>query len=187
MKFDDLLNEIKGCLNDKHYLAALSLALSIPDVCGSVEYSNITAVSQRYKEWYKNHIGKNENLLNMVNDCEDYPWIDEDIVYSIRCNMFHEGFPKVNTSQVKRDINKSDVFYLALYESNRFSSNDADLIVNDEEWTIKKKTMINVSYLCNLLVDAGELFYKNNKEKFKVDNSMEDYYSTGIFKINFIK
>lgn len=187
MKFDDLLNEIRGCLKDKHYLGALSLALSIPDICGSVEQPDNINVAQRYKEWYRKNIGKYENLLNVASNSEEYPWIDEDIVYSIRCNIFHEGLPKVNASQVKRDINKSDVFYIALCESNRLSSNETDIIVKDGEWTTKKRTMINVPYLCNLLVNAGEQFYINNKDNFRIDSSMEEYYSTGSLEINFIK
>ena len=186
MKFDDLLNEIKGCLNDKHYLGALSLALTIPDICGSIEYPNI-GVGQRYKEWYKTYIGKNQSLLNEYYDCENFPWIDEEIVYSIRNNMFHEDFPKVKAVQIHKEVNKADIFYLALYESSTFTATRTEIITENREQKTIKKTMINVPYLCELLVNAGSLFYINNKDKFNIDDSMEEYYSTDPFKITFIK
>lgn len=187
MKFEDLLNEIYGCLKDEHYFAALSLSLSIPDICGKVEYPNVNGTAKRYKDWYKTYIGKNESPLNEYYNCEDYSWIDEDIAYSVRCNMFHEGFPKVNTTQVKREINKADTFYLMLNKSNVFSSSNTDLIPTENGWEAKKKTMICVPYLCRLLVGAGYLYYQNNKDKFSIDNSMEEYYSTGSLCITFIK
>ena len=46
----DIIAEIQNALDNNMYLAALSLALMVPDICGKAEYPD-KRVGERYKDW----------------------------------------------------------------------------------------------------------------------------------------
>lgn len=60
---DEITKEIKICLNNNCYIAALSLALMLPDICGKAEYPN-RKTTERYKKWYYEYVGKFEKINN---------------------------------------------------------------------------------------------------------------------------
>ena len=49
--FCNKISEIRKALKLELYNCALALALTLPDVCGKVEFPN-AGVSKRYKEWF---------------------------------------------------------------------------------------------------------------------------------------
>ena len=56
---EKLIREIDNALSHDLYFAALSLALTLPDICGRAEHptANVTA---RYISWYNEYIGQYE-------------------------------------------------------------------------------------------------------------------------------
>ena len=48
---DKYVEDIRSSLENKQYYAALSLALTLPDICGSVEFPN-KEIHERYIGWY---------------------------------------------------------------------------------------------------------------------------------------
>lgn len=116
-------------------------------------------------------------MFNQVYNCSDYSWIDEDIVYSMRCNIFHEGVPKVDKNKITKEINKADVFFVGVGDSSCLTKTDTKFVINDGELKPVKRCMISSAYLSRLLFEAGKKYYIDNKEKFNKDNSMCDYYS----------
>ena len=54
-----LITEINEALSNNLYFAALSLALTLPDICGKAEYPEKGSTS-RYKLWYDEYIGQYE-------------------------------------------------------------------------------------------------------------------------------
>lgn len=44
---DRIIDEIKVCINSNCFLAALSTALTLPDICGRTEYGNV-GTKERY-------------------------------------------------------------------------------------------------------------------------------------------
>ena len=49
--FLERIREIEVCLDNECYIAVLSLALTLPDICSRVEYPN-AHVNTRYIDWY---------------------------------------------------------------------------------------------------------------------------------------
>ena len=161
MDFSDLLKEIEICLKEKHYIAALMMALTIPDSCGKMEYPKEKNTS-RYKKWYSNFVD-NVNYINehiLQPDEPKNPWLSADLVYSIRCNMLHENESKIDDKDIHQEENKNVDFKLIFNESScceRSVSNDGT----------EKNFYVNSPYLTKLLLYAGKLYYKDNIDKFK--------------------
>lgn len=74
------LKEIEIALNSGLYTLALVGALSLPDVCATLELENPDrrdGVGERYKEWYRNYAEKN---------C----FLTAEACYLYRCSMVHK-------------------------------------------------------------------------------------------------
>ena len=85
----DRICEIRACLNDKRYEAALALALTLPDICGQVEYPNETQVGERYRNWIDNYVDDSAFDVNF------YPRVFGGMtsarIYKLRCSFLHSG------------------------------------------------------------------------------------------------
>ena len=82
-----ILSELKQALDKQCYLSALTLALTIPDMCGQIEYPSITgkgSVGKRYSKWFDQYVKKYFITDNIVfftgKDC-----------YALRNSILHSG------------------------------------------------------------------------------------------------
>jgi hypothetical protein len=57
--------------------SALALALTIPDICGAIEYPNEPAANKRYREWFKVWCGFHRSQMTAA-DC-----------WALRCTYLH--------------------------------------------------------------------------------------------------
>lgn len=87
-----LLSELTDCIEKGQFIAALYMAVCVPDICGCIAYPELykkNGVCNRYKKWIK------ENIV----DCKDINTdIDENslllfptIWYAIRNTILHNG------------------------------------------------------------------------------------------------
>ena len=47
-----IVDDIRAALDHDLYFAALSTALTLPDICGKAEYPNEKSSKKRYIDWY---------------------------------------------------------------------------------------------------------------------------------------
>jgi hypothetical protein len=74
-----ILSDIQSCLNNGMYYAAITVALTLPEVCAALEASNGRGSSEKYKTWYNTYLA------------DLYPLISDDFCYSLRCSVVHQG------------------------------------------------------------------------------------------------
>ena len=88
---DDIISEVRRCLDSGYYRAALALALKIPDICGLVEYPECRKrLTKRYAAWFNDYI-----LVNYAKKFTPEGEVSEscfngDMCYSLRCKLLHE-------------------------------------------------------------------------------------------------
>ena len=153
---DTYVNDIRNSLKNKCYFSALSLALTLPDICGMAEFPNKT-VSERYIGWYD----KNICVTNFGN-----PYLSGEIVYNLRNTYLHQGSPNINASKVKEEANQVDKFVLYLGDGTEVYE-DSFLI---QTGSIAVRTIIiDVTWLCEILCERALTYYTENKDKFKFD------------------
>lgn len=160
----ELIKEINYCLNTNCCMAALALALTLPDICGKALYPQ-SKPSERYVKWYDEHISKcesaDENTLKVTGD----------LIYSLRNSIIHEGNPNVNH-------NKFDVSYFELlYNTNDFnqivSFIGEETFAEDEDGNkilVERKITINLKILCLKICTYAEKCYEMDKDKFSFFN-----------------
>lgn len=161
------VNDIRCSLENKCYFSALSLALTLPDICGMAEFPN-KSVAERYIEWYDKYLGAymkcGKDDLGGNN-----PWLSGEIIYNLRNTYLHQGNPGVASDKVKEEVNQLDKFILMLGDGTVSQMGT----INIEAGTQKtgkityRMIMVDVTYLCHSICDYALEYYENNKGKFK--------------------
>lgn len=166
---DKIVEDVRKALDSEAYLAALHLALTIPDVCGKAEYPN-ARVGERYKRWYDEKIAYLENPNNFVpEDMKTYyPYLSGEVLYQLRCSLFHEGDSMPDISNIKNELNKVDKFDLLIEENNEFNiyGGGSGYEIRDGE-PVNKVCKISIQDICNKLCWVGEKYYHDNRDKFE--------------------
>lgn len=156
------VNDIRCSLKNKCYFAALSLALTLPDICGMAEFPD-KSVTERYIEWYDKYLGaymtQGKDNLGVTN-----PWLSGEVVYNLRNTYLHQGNPGISSDKVKEEANQLDKFTILLGDGTVLQTATANI----ESAAITYRMMIvDVTYLCESICDCALWYFENNQEKFK--------------------
>lgn len=161
---EHLITEINSCLKNNLQIAALTMALTLPDTCGKVYCSN-GRNRERYVCWYNDHIiAPQKNLFGFDNaDCF---YASGEVVYQLRCAMLHESNPFVCGTADK--ITKFSLIWRSVASASRTSIESCTQV--DEEGKIISKTLsVDIVSLCQDICDAALKYYLENKDKFSFD------------------
>ena len=168
----ELTWEICKCLNDGYYMAALTSALTLPDICGKAEYPEMEKqTKKRYVDWCNKYLGKSKKD-SFLKVGEFYQ--NGELVYSLRCSLLHQGNPNIQ----EHISDKNNIIYFELiyqrYDgaSRHMGSAQAQLIeVKPGEYkAVNIRYSIDVKLLCYKLCVAARVYYEKNKEKFNFFN-----------------
>lgn len=157
----DRVREINICLENECYLAALSLALTLPDICGKAAYPQGVGVTKRYIQWYNEYIGKYEDPL------DDMPYMSGEIVYNLRNSVLHTGSPTLTLKDIKNERCKVDHFELEIGKTLGGDTSMVEYCGPMEEMRIaERKYRVNIRTFCMKLCRVSEGYYNGNSEKF---------------------
>lgn len=156
---EDTIKSIRKSLEDKNYLAALVLALTIPDVCGNVEYPN-RKNGDRYRDWYKKFFDDVFNMPPPQSNPYNLPLpprFNADDCYELRCAVLHSGNTNMKTTKVNFD---RFVLYREINIDGRV------------EWetgkpqTAKYYIYLDITRFCTLMCKVAEKYYDSHKSDF---------------------
>jgi hypothetical protein len=90
----------RSAIRAKNYYSGLSLALMMPDICGSIEDTGPGTSKIRYEKWckawfepkYTHRIGQNK---------EAHVFIAASDVYQLRCSLIHSGRADIADKKVR--------------------------------------------------------------------------------------
>lgn len=159
-----LITEIKYCLKNDLQIAALTMALTLPDTCGKV-YCPTVKNREHYVCWYNDYvIAPKKNLLGFDNtDCF---YASGEVVYKLRCAMLHESNPFV--CGTAEEITKFSLIWRSVSSASRTPIESCTQV--DEEGKIISKTLsIDIVSLCQDICEAALKYYLENKDKFSFD------------------
>ena len=165
---NEIIREVNMCLDNGCCIAGLSLALTLPDICGKAYYPEL-GNKRRYIKWFDENIGKYEHDAESAR--VGMPYLSGELVYSLRCSLLHQGNPNIKENQF------GIVYFELIYRQNEgshitVSSAEAQLIKdeNGNEKAVNKKLCINVRDLCWKICRLAEVCYTKDKDKFNFFN-----------------
>lgn len=161
---EHLITEINSCLKNNLQIAALTMALTLPDTCGKV-YCPTGKNCERYVCWYNDHIiAPKKNLIGF--DDTDGFLASGEVVYKLRCAMLHESNPVVCGTAEK--ITKFSLIWHSVSSASRRAIESCTQ-VDEEDKIISKTLSIDIVSLCQDICEAALKYYLENKEKFSFD------------------
>ncbi len=155
-----LIEEIEASLNTQNLRCAIGMALTLPDICGQVEYPDETQVGKRYTDWCNQYLLNQGFITSSISTDESTQHIlSGDICYKLRCAFLHSG----NT-----DLNQRKNDHYPFFELRISSAIDNGIFV--EPYTVKEKGKIihfalDVRHLCRVLCNAAKEYYKSHEPK----------------------
>lgn len=182
---NELIREINYCLDNDCCLAGLSLALTLPDICGKAMYPDLKP-SGRYIKWFDEYIGQYEHDEEHIR--VGMPYLSGELVYSLRNSILHQGNPNIDGK--KFGIIYFELLYQQYEGASAISGASEAEIIKDENGNnkaINKKFTVNVRDLCWKLCRLAEVCYKEDRNKFNFFNYNlvnMDYRARRIFGLN---
>lgn len=157
-----LIDEINFCLNSNCFMAALTTALTLPDICGKAEYGSIKP-SERYIQWFDKYIGEDEKK-HFYDGMS--PYMNGARIWDLRNSVIHAEDPNINSKD-----SGIDEFNLLIQEADRCSHSGNGSLVsyheeNGKEVIDKTRYTISLLYLCDRICVSARDYYEKNKEKF---------------------
>ena len=191
-----IIEEIQKSLKQENYLAALTMALTLPDICGKAAEPSL-GTGARYKKWYKDNVVLHEKtsdpqwykdnvvLHEKTSDPHeaDMPYLSEEVIYQLRNSMLHQGNPNVDAKSIREERCKIDEFILFVdepYDSGlsvvSYEKELNEKKLNGKELNEKKlkitnrKLEVNLVLTCNRICNAAKEYYERNTKRFDFFN-----------------
>lgn len=156
-----IVDEIKKCLDNECYIAALALALTLPDTCGKAEYPEEKSTKKRYIGWYEEYVGKYERVPKQHG--EEMPYQSGEVIYQLRCCLLHQSTPNIDTDKIEEECCKVDHFSLII--DSPFHGG-ASSVFQWENCPPTRSLEVNIVSLCWRLAAAVKWFFRDFPEKF---------------------
>ncbi len=93
---ENFIKSLHKAIKNCNWYAALFIAISLPDICGKIEYPRKES-SVRYADWFDKYLKSYKGFLS-GKDC-----------YALRCALLHEGSADI-TNQKIREVLEYFVF-----------------------------------------------------------------------------
>lgn len=158
----NLICDIEKALQSNHLRVALGMALTLPDICGQIEYPTETNVQNRYVGWCDKFLfnqGYHTHILNTPSISESTQRvIAGDMCYKLRCAYLHAG----NTELNSRASDSFPVFKLQIThkeDEGLYSGKEAKY--NDKTVEIR----LDIRHLTHVLCNAARKYYEDHSDK----------------------
>ena len=160
----NLIADIKTVLKNESYFPALALTFALISRCANAEYPNNNNDRHKFKTWFDKYI--TDTLTYGDENCQ-YGEINGELIYQLRCSLFHEASINIdfkNDNKITHEVNKNltnQTFTLVLNNYTPAGMWSIGIVSN------YPSIEINVCDFINYCLRFIEVYYNNNKEKFK--------------------
>lgn len=164
-----LIEDINKALDAEAYMAALSLVLTLPDICAKAEYGDSLKNKERYIKWFDEYIGQYEKAPVKSGQTE-MPYLSGEVVYQLRCSILHQGTPNIDTDKIKDESCKIDCFTLVIEKKKPFDiyvdTSSIITMMNPKESKPVRSYRVNARRLCLIITNVAKGYYEENQDKF---------------------
>ena len=164
-----LIDDINKALDNDCFFSALSLALTLPDICGKAKYPNEKSTKKRYIDWYDEYVGAYEQCPGEEGKM---PYLSGEVVYSLRCSFLHQGNPNIEREKIQEECCRVDHFTLLTEKKKEFNVLSDSANVSEQFFNGKKigethrSYEVNVRRLCFILSACAKGYYREHPDQF---------------------
>lgn len=161
---DGILNDISHAKDNRAYLSALALALTLPSILSSIDI-NKNATRKDYVAWFNQWVykyyeqPKSENEL--INRGIEATKFDGENCYALRCSLLHAG-----NTDLKESKGKIDFFVLCASDKSPHEG-DASVCSVSRNSASNVYVSLNVVGLIDALVAGAREYLAESEEKIQ--------------------
>ncbi len=162
-KMKRIIQDINRAYNAGAYRSAFALALTLPDICGQIEYPDIAGCGDRYSKWIDNYLMDDENSGRIYftvqkGEVEDGVFqVDGETYFRLRCTYLHSG--SADLEDEKKDYPDFEFILLSEEDKGIYARTKIDD-------GVRNRLMVDIRGEIKTLVHSALEYYKKNKEKF---------------------
>ena len=99
----NLLYALKRCVHDRNWYGAITIALTLPDICGSIDTPGKNNSEARSMAWFDRYVG--HAYIDEVNGVKCVFMTGGDC-YALRCATLHQGTFDVSDQRARDVVDK---------------------------------------------------------------------------------
>lgn len=164
--------DIRKAFNAEAYLSAISLALTIPDVCGSRLHPDMY-VHERYVAWFDKYIAQaylDEATLVVDGELVDPRYyFDGEDCYQLRCAYLHQG---VNAPDRTKEKTVYNVIQFRVFEDETGSCDHVGSISGGSANRIFRRVDLDLRKFIHYL-DQGVAHFLKDHPSMNADNGSD--------------
>ncbi|KQU24975.1 hypothetical protein ASG65_16740 [Bacillus sp. Leaf13] len=177
------IKDIKLALNNKSYLSALALSLTLPDMCGKIEYPHFKSkdgyriVGRQYAAWFDDWVNQYyADDTGWINDNAKAknPYFTGKMCYSLRCSFLHDGNSDIKNWGDKEDeeFHYSYKFRLAVSGADSIGLSWGNQSNNNSKIIKTKIVTVNIDKLCECICLSAERYYREKDPNIFKDHNI---------------
>ncbi len=162
-KLDPLITSVNISLKNKNFYAALTTALTLPDICASLQNGGQTS---------KMHYTKFIEEYFLPIHSYDQDFVKASDFYALRCAVLHNSTTNIEEQSARKIINKFILTYSTtgnIFFHNNYSINNGG--------TNEKNLNIDVHEFCLEIIDAVTGFKFLNKDSETINKTASNMMS----------
>lgn len=169
-----LITEIESNLVGSNYLSALTLTLTLPEICGKIAFPK-KSPEQRYNKWYNKYVY--EPMPKTDSDYIRQIYYSSEVIYALRRTILHEEDAVEATKKVRKKLG------LKNYQSFNFVLTKSTSSYSKQfrgSNTHKKPDVfieIGVKSFCEKVCAAAKDFYNETKKDKNIYENLIVYES----------
>lgn len=94
------VNDIQKSLDNCIYHGALTIALTLPDICSKLESPDMKT-GVRYFDWFSKYV-KDRYISYIGPSSEKHIFLDENDAYALSCAFFHQGETNIEKQRARK-------------------------------------------------------------------------------------
>ena len=103
---ENFIKALEKCIEDKNWYAALFIMLTLPDICGKIEYPEKSS-TQRYKEWFERYLGPYyTRQIGPKDRGTIHKFLSGSDCYALRCALLHEGTDEIGEQKAREALER---------------------------------------------------------------------------------
>ncbi len=100
---EQFIDALEKSIADDNWYSSLFVALTLPDICGKIEYPDKSS-SERYPEWFKKYLGP--TYTSPVGPGMVHTFLSGNDCYALRCALLHEGVEEIGEQRVQEVLDR---------------------------------------------------------------------------------
>lgn len=160
----NLISALNKCLESENWYAALSMAIAMPDICGSFDYPSETSSETKYVKWFDNYL-KHNYTHEVGAEHKVITFLSGSDCYALRCAYLHYGSDNIEKQRAKKALDKFSFFSPSRWITAH-SNLSSDKRIN--------KLQLQVDIFCRDILKAVKSWYqsKSEDERKEIDSQL---------------